>query len=72
MNRVEKLNELIDRNINYIDQRNEPSLTDTKTITEILKAILVLEQIKKLEGQRSAFDELSDSDLEAKLNEIGE
>lgn len=72
MNRIEILTEIIDNHIYCLSQRTDPMLNDTKTLTEILKAILVLENIKKLEGTRSEFDSMTDDDLESKLNGIGE
>lgn len=72
MNRIEVLSGIIDNHIQNLSEIADPILNDTKTLTEILKAILVLEQIKKLEGTRSDADSLSDEDLEAKINGIGE
>lgn len=72
MSRIEILNNIIDQHIECLQEKNEPVLSDTKTLTEILKSILVLEQIKNLEGKRSNFDDMSEDELSEKLNNIGE
>lgn len=70
MNRIDKLNEIIDRHIDCLDAKAEPILTDTKTLTEILKAILVLEQIRSIEGKKSQFDNMTDEEMEEKLKDF--
>lgn len=72
MSRIEILNNIIDQHIECLQDKIDPILSDTKTLTEILKSILVLEQIKNLEGKRSNFDDMSEEELSNKLNSIGE
>lgn len=67
MNRIETLTNIIDLHIERLSEKTDPILNDTKTLTEILKAILVLEQIKGIEGKKSDFDVMSDEELEAKM-----
>lgn len=69
--RIDILNGIIDLHIECLQQRDEPILADTKILTEILKAILVLEQIKNIEGKRSENDDLSQEELEDKMDSIG-
>ncbi len=65
MNRLEILNDIIDRHIKNLDLRGNAG--DTKTLTEVLKAILVLEQIKKIQGSSSAYDQMSDDELSERM-----
>ncbi len=71
MTRLELLNEIIDLHVEALSAKTDPVLTDTKTLTEILKAIMVFEQIKKLEGPRTEFDLMSDEELDEKVNKLG-
>lgn len=71
MTRIELLNEIIDLHIENLSEVKAPQLMDTKTLTEILKSILVLEQIKKLEGRKTEFDSMSESELEKRLQSLG-
>lgn len=70
MNRLEVLNDIIDRHIESLDDRRDPILSDTKNLTEILKAILVLEQIKKIQGGSSHYDHMSDEELSEKIEKF--
>lgn len=72
MTRIELLNSIIDRHIECLDAIEEPDLTDTKKLTEILKAIMVLEQIKKIDGARTEFDTMSTEELQARIENLGE
>jgi hypothetical protein len=71
MNRIETINQIIDLHIEELSKVTDPILNDTKILTEILKAMLVLEQVKKLEGQRSSYDDETEEELELKLNGLG-
>lgn len=70
MTRIDILTEIIDTHIDCLKNRKEPILTDTKTLTEILKSILVLEQIKNIEGRRSEYDSLTDDQIEEKMKDF--
>lgn len=67
MNRFEVLNEIIDRHISALDNIDSPTLSDTKNLTEVLKAIMVMEQIKKLQGTTSQYDNMSSEELMEKI-----
>ena len=69
--RIDILNGIIDLHIECLQHKDDPILSDTKILTEILKAILVLEQIKNIEGKRSENDDLSQEELEEKMDSIG-
>lgn len=71
MSRIERLNEIIDLHISCLEEKDQPMLSDTKTLTEILKAILVLEQIRSIEGKKSKYDTMSEDDLESSIHNIG-
>jgi len=70
-NRIEQLNSIVDYHIQCLGQKDEPILSDTKTLTEILKSILLLEQIKSFEGKQSKFDEMSEEELEKQIRNLG-
>lgn len=70
--RVDDIKEIIDYHIACLKERDNPILADTKTITEILKCIVLLEQVKTLEGKRTAFDEMDIDDLGAHIENMDE
>jgi hypothetical protein len=70
MNRIEVLSDIIDLHIEVLKNKKEPFLNDTKTLTEILKSILVLEQIKNIEGRRSEYDSMTDEQIEDKIKDF--
>lgn len=72
MNRIEVLSEIIDTHILYLGTKDSPVLNDTKMLTEILKSILVLENIKAIEGKKSNYDEMSIEDLSSKIESMGD
>jgi hypothetical protein len=71
MNRIEELSEIIDNHIIFLKEKDCPMLNDTKQLTELLKAITFLENVKSLEGKKSDFDNMTLSDLESRLNNLG-
>ena len=70
--RIKILEEIINLHIIHLSEKETPMLSDTKTLTELLKAILVLEQVKKLTSNKSEYDYMSIDDLEDRLNNMGE
>lgn len=70
MNRIDKLNDIIDRHIDFLEGKDEPNLSDTKTLTEILKSILVLEQIKNLETKKTVYDSMNDDEMDDKVKDF--
>jgi len=65
--RIDVLDDIINRHIDNLNDKENPNYYDTKTLTEVLKAILVLENIKKLDGKKSSYDSMSVDELEDKL-----
>lgn len=72
MTRLDLLNSILDRHIECLNEVEDPQLNDTKRLTELLKATLLVKQIEKLEGNQSLYDRMSDEELEDKIKDLGE
>lgn len=70
MSRIERLDELIELNIKQLESVRNPCLNDTKMLTEIMKTILTLEQIKSFSSKKGEFEIMSDEDIENKMKEF--
>jgi len=62
--RIDKLTDTIDR---YVDKIHFGAVYDSKLLIDILKALLLLENIKKVQGSTSQFDQMNEKDLLEKL-----
>lgn len=67
LTRLDLLDKIINTHIESLQLVDEPKLIDTKQLTEILKSILTMNQIRKLEIPKSEFETVSTEDLISKL-----
>lgn len=72
MTRLDLLNNIIDNHIECLAAIEDPELVDTKKLTEILRSILIVEQIKKLEGSQSEFDSMTNEELDSRIEGLSE
>lgn len=69
VNRIESLESILDLHILKLsEKRADVMLNDSKQLTELLKAVQLLDTIKRLEGTKSIFDDMEILDLEAALD----
>ncbi len=70
MSRIERLDALIETNIKQLEGVLYPTLNDTKMLTEVMKTILTLEQIKSFSSKKGEFELMSDEDIESKMKDF--
>lgn len=70
VSRLDLLENILDKHISHLDGKvDEIILNDTKQLTELLKAVQLLDAIKRNEGLKSEFDSMSIDDLEKALDD---
>lgn len=70
VNKIVLLEQILENHISSLAKSEEdPTLNDSKQLTELLKAVQLLETIKRDEGTKSIYDGMSVDALEKALDD---